>query len=116
MRISKVSPRKSLRGERIKVGSCAGSWFHWRNSRWGFASDYVSGELNSLEVVKINNVVENLGPKKLWKFGIGKVIIESGAAESVMPWQMLPSEKLMPSLKSGARYIDASGHEMSNKG
>jgi hypothetical protein len=52
----------------------------------------------------------------LKKAGFGKVIIDSGAGESVMPWQMLPQEPLVESSKANSRYRDASGHEMANKG
>ncbi len=73
-------------------------------------------EIHSLEILEVNNVTMGDTSKRLRRIGSGKVVVGSGAAESVMPWQMLPEEPLMPSSKSGAKYVDASGHQMSNKG
>ena len=50
--------------------------------------------------------------------GKGKITIDSGAGESVMPKEMLPNEELVEGLakKSGVRYVAANGSKMDNYG
>ena len=55
---------------------------------------------------------------KLRSAGKGKVTIDSGAAESVMPWGMLSGEPLVEgeAKKAGVRYVAANGAKMENYG
>jgi hypothetical protein len=76
----------------------------------------INSKCSEENIVELNRVSADDDTVKLKKAGFGKVIIDSGAGESVMPWQMLPQEPLVASSKANSRYRDASGHEMSNKG
>jgi hypothetical protein len=55
---------------------------------------------------------------KLVPTGKGKITIDSGAAESVMPKEMLPNEPAVDgkAKKSGVRYVAANGAKMENMG
>ena len=74
-------------------------------------------EIGGLEVeVPIDTVfpeIENLKPA-----GRGKITIDSGAAESVLPADMLPNEALVEgeARKKGVRYVAANGGKMDNLG
>jgi hypothetical protein len=74
---------------------------------------HVSAEV---KCIPVNNVSLNLAPQRLKRAGVGKVVIDSGAGESVIPWQMLPQEPLVESKRANSTYRDASGHVMQNKG
>jgi hypothetical protein len=56
--------------------------------------------------------VSQVKPGKLVFAGKGKITIDSGAAESVMPKDMLPNEPK----RSGVRYVAANGARMENQG
>ena len=56
-------------------------------------------------------VVFIVGDKKL----VGEIIIDSGAAECVMPREMLPSLETLPA-KAGVRFAAANGGELGNYG
>ena len=55
---------------------------------------------------------------RLKRAGRGKISVDSGAAENVMPKEMVPDEPLVPSegSKNGTRYIAAGGQELKNYG
>ncbi len=64
-----------------------------RNHRSLKRREDVGGRLPSdKECIEVNKLSVDFGPKKLKKAGFGKVVIDSGAGENVMPWQMLPQE------------------------
>ena len=64
------------------------------------------------------NAVESKRMENLRPAGRGKITIDSGAAESVLPADMLPNEKLMDggAKKRGVRYVAAHGGKMDNLG
>ena len=64
------------------------------------------------------NAVESKRMENLRPAGRGKITIDSGAAESVLPADMLPNEKLMDgeAKKRGVRYVAANGGKMDNLG
>ncbi len=76
----------------------------------------VVGEYSNENAIDLNQLAVGEDTMMLKKAGFGKVVIDSGAGESVMPWQMLPQEPLVASSRANSRYRDASGHEMANKG
>ena len=87
-----------------------------RASDWGIASlDVVEDEVNSVsrEINKISPRKEQLKPA-----GKGKITIDSGAAESVLPKDMLPGEALLEGSgkKAGVKYMAACGTSMANHG
>ena len=56
--------------------------------------------------------------KKLVKAGTGKITVDSGAAESVMPKAMLGNEALVAGAAklAGVKYVAANGARMDNHG
>jgi hypothetical protein len=62
--------------------------------------------------------VSQVKPGKLVFAGKGKITIDSGAAESVMPKEMLPNEPALEgqAKRSGVRYVAANGARMENHG
>lgn len=74
-------------------------------------------EIGGLEVeVSICPVDAKVGDLK--PAGRGKITIDSGAAESVLPADMLPNETLVEgeARKKGVRYVTANGGKMDNLG
>ena len=79
--------------------------------------------IGSLDVLEpeVNEVVktETLGANQKFKSaGRGKITVDSGAAESVLPTEMVPGEPLVEgtSKKAGVKYMAACGTSMSNRG
>jgi hypothetical protein len=64
------------------------------------------------------NEVQKEKIKKLISAGKGKITIDSGAADSVLPMAMLPNEELKEgeAKKAGVKYIAANGGKMENMG
>ncbi len=74
-------------------------------------------ELPSDEVcIGLDVLSDDSVPAKLTRAGMGKIVIDSGAGESVMAWQVPPQEPLKESKRANATYRDASGNAMPNKG
>ena len=68
------------------------------------------------ESVHISNVgVEKIGDREYAKIGHGKITIDSGAEESVMPAHMLPEEPTMTPAKV-KKFVAANGMEMKHYG
>ena len=61
--------------------------------------------------VYVMEVIFIMGDQKI----VGEIIIDSGAAECVMPREMLPSLETLPA-KAGVRFAAANGGEMGNCG
>ena len=47
---------------------------------------------------------------------MGKITIDSGAAESVMPWEMVPNSETLKETTHGKRFVAANGAVMRNYG
>ena len=76
-------------------------------------------DLGGLEVVVPEKSIGRVGStERLRSAGKGKVTIDSGAAESVMPRDMLEGERLVEgeAKKAGVRYVAANGMKMDNYG
>ena len=76
--------------------------------------------LDSLDV-EVPNVGVNAVQRKTGKMksaGKGKITIDSGAGESVLPKDMLPNEELIEgeAKKNGVKYVAANGSKMENYG
>jgi hypothetical protein len=65
----------------------------------------------------VNEIVKEK-PTKLISAGKGKITIDSGAADSVMPLTMLPNEEMKEgkAKKAGVKYIAANSGKMDNMG
>jgi hypothetical protein len=65
----------------------------------------------------VNEIVKEKATK-LISAGKGKITIDSGAADSVMPLAMLPNEEMKEgkAKKAGVKYIAANGGKMDNMG
>ena len=75
-------------------------------------------EVANLEVLMPSPIAEVTRTGRLKSAGKGKITIDSGAAESVMPRDMLTSEPLLEGegKKTGVRYVAANGAKMENYG
>ena len=78
-----------------------------------------ASDLNrEISMREVNGLEETAKQKtvKLKRAGHGKITVDSGAAENVMPKDMVPEEPLVPSegSKKGTRYIAAGGQELKN--
>ena len=81
--------------------------------------DEDDAEVQALELEVDDRPVAHVAKSgKLVPAGKGKITIDSGAAESVMPKSMLPKEPLREgeAKKSGVRYVAANGAKMDNLG
>ena len=76
------------------------------------------GGLEIEDKMRAVNVVKKVVPKKLAKAGSGKITVDSGAAESVMPKAMLGNETLVAGAAklAGVKYVAANGARMDNRG
>ena len=79
------------------------------------------GGLEIEDKMRAVNVVKKEVPKvqkKLVKAGVGKITVDSGAAESVMPKAMLGNETLVAGAAklAGVKYVAANGARMDNHG
>ena len=77
------------------------------------------GSVGALEVLPPEKTIGGVGSTgRLRPAGKGKVTIDSGAAESVMPRGMLQREPLVEgdAKKAGVRYVAANGSKMDNYG
>ena len=87
------------------------------NNRFDELSEMV--DIGGLEVLMPEKVIGRVGTtERLRSAGKGKVTIDSGAAESVMPKGMLDREPLMEgeAKRMGVKYVAANGAKMENYG
>lgn len=80
-------------------------------------------DVGSLDVMEpeVNEMATSKAPapsRKLRSAGRGKITVDSGAAESVLPTGMVPGEPLVEgsSKKAGVKYMAACGTSMPNRG
>ena len=75
-------------------------------------------DIGGLEVEMPDRSIAGIGREQLKPAGKGKVTIDSGAAESVMPRGMLENEPLVEgeAKRLGVRYVAANGAKMDNYG
>ena len=82
--------------------------------------DEVHTEIGSIDVEMEDEMVATVGTDKtpLTSAGRGKITIDSGAAESVLPADIVPNETLIEgdAKRRGVKYVTANGGRMENMG
>ena len=77
-------------------------------------------EIGAIEIETPDEPIEAIGVDRtsLRSAGYGKITVDSGAAESVLPVNVVPNEKLIEgeAKKRGVRYVAANGGRMENLG
>ena len=99
-----------------------GSGIVTKNRFQALATEDAEGdvEIGSVDVEVNDETIATIGvdKKHLQSAGYGKITIDSGAAESVLPASMVPNETLIEgeAKRRGVKYVAANGGKMDNLG